>query len=323
MPGNEKYRNTLLYGLISQSPEYGILMIDPNTMDVNINTEYLNLITALNIPFFVILSKSERLSAKSLDSTLDFLNTEIRKRDKLLMEVLTQEDLVLYSKIFLAENIVPMFTLSFKTQKNTDLLINFLNLLPARNNWDQSSPTEFYLEKWFFRSKRVILCGIMIRGVASIGDKVLLGPDSLGSFSPIQILGIHVKEISVQSVYAGQFCSFEVEFAAELRRGMVLVDYKSSPLSAYEFECIIWTIDACQCNRTLKSSYKPLIYTQTITQCVYIVNGPKTVAPNTVMKFWFHFLYHAEYITLGTKLMIKDTFMTAIGTITSIKSISS
>ena len=134
MPGNEKYRSTLLYGLISQSPEYVILMIDPNTMNPDSNTEYLNLVAALKLPFILILSKSDRVSSKSLDTTLDFLHTELRKREKILMEVINQEDAVLYSRIFLQENITPMFTVSFKTQKNTDLLLSFLNLLPARHN---------------------------------------------------------------------------------------------------------------------------------------------------------------------------------------------
>lgn len=319
LPGKKKYRNTFLYGLISQSPDYAILMIDSTSMDPVVNVEYLNLITALNLPFVVILSKSERISSKTLESTLDFLQTELRKRDKILMEVLNQDDLVLYSRVFIQESIIPLFTLSLKTQKNTELLINFLNLLPSRNTWDQFSSVEFYLEKWYIRESCVILCGIMIKGKALMGEKLLLGPDTNGNFHSVQISGIHVKEVSVNSVTAGQFCSFQVQTSAELRRGMVLVDHKAHPISAYEFECVIFTIDTCQDSRILKSSYKPLIYTQTITQCAYIVSGPKIVSPNLAIKLKFHFLYNAEYLTIGTKLMIKDTFMTALGTITSVE----
>ena len=163
----------------------------------------------------------------------------------------------------------------------------------------------------------------MIKGKARIGEKLLLGPDNFGNFQLVQISGIHVKEISVHTVSAGQFCSFQVNTVRDLRRGMVLIDVNTTPVSAYEFECVIWTIDTFQNCRVLKSSYKPLIYTQTITQCAYIIAGPKNVMPNTVMKFKFHFLYHPEYITAGTKLMIKDTFMTALGTIINVKLVNS
>lgn len=322
LPGNERYRNTLLYGLISQSPDYALLMIDPSTMDSLANIEYLNLIQALQLPLIIVLSKAERLSARALDCTFDFLYSELRKTEKILMEVSNQDDVILYARTFLQENLVPVFTISFKTQKNTDLLVNFLSLLPVRNNWDELSSTEFYLEKWYNRQNSVILCGIMVHGKVSVLDKLLLGPDPGGNFHTVHISEIHVKEVAVGSVSAGQFCSFRVNSFPELRRGMVLVDTSSRPMPSYEFECLIWMIGTNQPNRVLKSSYKPLIYTQTITQCAYIIQGPKTIMPNTVMKFRFHFLYHAEYITPGTKLIIKDTFMTALGTITKVNYVS-
>lgn len=320
LPGMLKYRSTLLYGLISQSPDYAILMIDPSNFQKSLNQDYLNLIMALNLPVFIILSKCEQVSGHSIDLVLDFLQFELCKRNKILMEVLNQDDVVLYSKTFPAENIVPVFCVSFKTQKNTELLLSFFNLLPAINCWDKGSATEFYLEKWFIRKNETILCGIMIKGKVRVGQQLLLGPDCYGNFKEITIQSICVKRTEVLRVNAGQFCSFLVKDPGPLRRGMVLIDCNSIPRTSYEFECLIWTIDSGQPIRNVKSTYKPLIYTQTITQCVNIVSGPRTINPNTVMKFRLRFLYHPEYITNGTRIMIKDTFMTALGTVTEIKS---
>ncbi|OMJ86445.1 hypothetical protein SteCoe_12025 [Stentor coeruleus] len=321
LPGNKKYRSTLFYGLISQCPEYFILMIDPSNMNPSNNTEYLSMITALNIPFMIILSKCDKATSSKVDGTLDYLRGELCKREKILLEVLSPEDVVLYSRTFLQENIVPVFSISLKTSLNKDLVISFLNLLPSRNNYEECSSTEFYLEKWYTRESMVILCGIMIKGKARLGEKLLLGPDLSGKFIPVIVLGIHVKEISVHSVTAGQFCSFQVNKVQELRRGMVLVDVTSNPMPSLEFECLVWTIDDSINTRIIKSSYKPLVYTQTITQCVAIVSGPEQVNPHEIMKFKFHFLYHPEYITIGTKLMIRDTFMTALGTIITVRRI--
>ena len=318
LPGNAKYRSTLLYGLISQSPDYALLMIDPSSMDLSANTEYLDLITALHLPLIIVLSKSERISAKSLDSTFDFLHSTLLKSEKILLEVSSQAEVLLLARTFLQENLVPVFTVSFKTQKNTDLLVSFLNLLPMCNSWDEQSSTEFYLEKWFKRQSSVILCGIMIRGKVSTGGKLLLGPDSAEAFQTVEVTGIHVNGVAVAAASAGQFCSFKVGTSPELRRGMVLVDVGARPVPSFEFECVIRIVDEGQSVRALKPSYKPLIYTQTIAQCAFVVAGPKAVAPGGGMKFRLHFLYHAEYITPGTRLMIKDTFMTALGTITRV-----
>ena len=320
LPGKIKYRNTLLYGLISQSPDYAILMIDPSNFQQTQNQDYLSLIMALNLPVFIVLSKCEKVSSNNHDQVLDFLQSELCKRNKILMEVLNEDDVVLYSKTFPVENIVPVFCVSFKTQKNTDLLVSFFNLLPAINCWDKGSATEFYLEKWFLRKNGTVLCGIMMKGKVRVGQQLLLGPDSFGNFKEITVLCIRVKETEVFRVNAGQFCSFLVKDPGHLRRGMVLIDLDSIPRTSYEFECLIWTIDSGQPIRNIKSTYKPLIYTQTITQCVYIISGPLTIDPNTIMKFRLRFLYHPEYITNGTRIMIKDTFMTALGTITEIKS---
>ena len=317
LPGNPKYRNTMLYGLISQSPDYAILMIDPSNFEESINLEYLNLIMALKLPVFIILSKSEKATSRQTDHVLDFLSSEFSKRDKILLEVLSQDDVVLYSKTFPVENIVPLFNISFKTKSNTSLLLDFFNLIPAINCWDKASSTEFYVEKWFNRNNSKIICGVMIKGRVRVGQRLLLGPDVNGGFRDVSVQGIRVRHTEVQSVSAGQFCSFLVKSIGELRRGMVLVDCDSVPKISYEFECLIWTIDSGQPIRNLKSTYKPLIYTQTITQCVYIVSGPRTVNPNTIMKFRLRFLYHPEYLTNGTRIMIKDTFMTALGTVTS------
>lgn len=318
LPGHEKYKSTLLNGLISQSPDYAALMIDPSTFNPITNQEYLNLLVALNIPHFIILTKCEKVSNKNLDSVLDFLTSALSKQQKLLIEVQSQSDALLLSKTFVNEKIVPVFSFSLKTQKNSEFFVQFLNLLPNIHSWDPLSATEFYVEKCFQKETGTVLCGFLKKGVISLGNRLLLGPDNIGNFQNVEIRTIRVKELERVEALAGQFCSLLVAEIVESRKGMVLVDSEKVAKTVYEFECWMWTIDS-GLERNVKSSYKPLIYMQNSSQCTCIVLGPRIVSSNEPMKFRLRFLYRPEFLEMGSRIMVRDSFMTAVGTVSCLK----
>ena len=100
---------------------------------------------------------------------------------------------------------------------------------------------------------------------------------------------------------------------------MVLLDLSSRPKASMEFDCEISPIDKIQEVRVIKNGYQPLICTQTIRQCARIINendSEMVLSENTRLKL--KFLYRPEYIEQDTKLMIRDTFVTALGKITKV-----
>lgn len=318
LPGLDKFKSTLLNGLISQSPDYAALMIDPSTFNPSTNQEYLNLLAALNIPYFIILSKCEKVSNKSLDSVLDFLTSELSKHNKMLIEVQSYSDALLMSKTFVSEKIVPVFSFSLKTHKNSDFFVQFLNLLTFVNSWDPLSATEFYVDKCYQKEKGTVLCGLLKKGIIRVGKQLLLGPDNAGNFQSIVVRDIRVMEVERIEAYAGQFCSLLATEVVEPRKGMVLVDSEKLANTVYEFECWMWTIDS-GLERTLNHSYKPLIFMQNSSQCTCIVAGPKIVSSREPMKFRLRFLYRPEFLEMGSRIMVKDNFMTAVGTVSCLK----
>jgi hypothetical protein len=122
---------------------------------------------------------------------------------------------------------------------------------------------------------KVIVSGIVNRGIIRSGSKYHLGPYNNGCFKIVEILNIHCKKIPVKSVRKGQYCSIWIKSAVEkikredLRKGMVLLDMQIKPVATKIFEADIWTIDGTR--KMLKSKYQPVLNIKHIRQGCRIV----------------------------------------------------
>ena len=159
----------------------------------------------------------------------------------------------------------------------------------------------------------------MVNGTVNTGQWMLLGPDDNGKYQEVQILCIHCKEIKVLSVKAGHFCSFEFNDHYPVRSGMVLLDTEAMPTAAYTFECELVVTDDVTGPRTMKSTYQPVVHVGMIKQSAKLVAGDVTeIRHDEMFRVKLQFIYHPVYLVPGAKLLIKDTFMTAVGTITEV-----
>jgi GTPase len=292
-------------------------MIDPSNYSEAQNRDYLNVIFALNLPLFVILSKSEKCSTHHVDSVLSFLSLEISRHQSMLLEMESPEDIILSSRTFVNEKIVPVFTLSLKTHKNTDIFVSFLNLLPQIHVWDSSSHSEFFIEKCKSKEEETLLTGFLKKGSLKTGQEVFIGPDNSGNFIKTQIFSIKVKDVESDSVSAGHFCSILVGQVQDMREGMVMVDRKELAKTTFEFQCWVCPINTFKGERETRG-YKPMIYMQNTSQQACVLSGPASIVSGETMKFRFRFLQRPEYLIIGTRIMVNDEFITAMGTVSSI-----
>ena len=56
-----------------------------------------------------------------------------------------------------------------------------------------------------------MVSGTCLRGTIRLNDTLLLGPDPLGQFQPIQVKTIHRKRMPVRELGAGQTASFALK----------------------------------------------------------------------------------------------------------------
>lgn len=63
------------------------------------------------------------------------------------------------------------------------------------------------------------MSGTTLQGVIQLNDTLLLGPDPLGTFTPITVKSIHRKRMSVKEVHGGQTASFALKKVGVPRLG--------------------------------------------------------------------------------------------------------
>jgi len=212
-----------------------------------------------------------------------------------------------------------------------------------------------------------------------------LGPTKEGTFLQVEIESIRCLKELVQSVHAGQICSFAIKPGAtadawlkaggQLRRGMVLMDQYKEYKATRSFMGEIWTIDGT--TKQISTTYQPLINCQHIRQAAsikpnkeatFLDSSPqrqidmvaslfKDKSPETKdnemeelpklthqrsrsypknlfkeeeksplkvevsakrTKWLFRFLYHPEYLELGSTFVIADSSLHAFGEITAL-----
>lgn len=56
-----------------------------------------------------------------------------------------------------------------------------------------------------------VVSGTTLQGVIQLNDTLLLGPDPLGTFTPITVKSIHRKRMPVKEVHGGQTASFALK----------------------------------------------------------------------------------------------------------------
>jgi GTPase len=330
LAGSEKYAKSVIIGLCSQFPDYAVIVIDACTGLDEISRTHMQLAYGLQLPTSIIINKVDKATPTQLKETIDSVNQELITYNRIQLIMDNEEDVIKFSPMFLHERITPVFPISCVTGEKLELLRSFLNVLPIREEWDNlNSEAEFSIEKSIKKEGLgLIVGGVVIRGTVNNGQRMLIGPNNDGGFQSVIIRSIHCKHVAVRSVKAGQFCSFSLSKDINTRRGMVILDQDTQPCAAWEFECSIRAVDSITEIRTFKVNYQPLIHTETIRQCAALVLGDSDketeeltrlkIPPETEVVLHLRFLYHPEYLMQGTKLMIRDTFMTAVGEITKV-----
>ena len=318
--GSEKYAKSVISGMCSHLPDYAILVVDAVRGFHEITHGHLQLALALNLPLIVVITKVDKSSNLELNTTLDSISLPA---GRLKLEIETKDDVIMVSNLFLSEGIVPVFKVSSVTLEGLDTLTSFLNLLPITKDWDHTSEKLFVIEQIIEKpdAKGKIVGGALLKGTVHVGQKMWLGPDQAGGFDHVTISNIHCKRVAVRSAKAGQFCSFLLSEDKPIRGGMVLLDLNSVPKAAMEFVCELRTVDRDKEVRTIKSNYQPLVHTQTVRQCAKLCDLDQEFEVSHGQSFTLRlkFLYRPEFLEKGTRLMIRDNFMTAVGVILEVE----
>lgn len=203
-------------------------MVAANNGLIGMSKEHLGIALALNVPVMVVVTKIDICPPNILEETITQI-TKIMKSPgarKIPTFIKTREECIDTATQFVSQRICPVFLVSNVTGENLDLVRTFLNILPHHGRYNMDAPFEFHINDTFsVPFTGTVISGIVKSGIIHEGDSVLVGPDSLGQFTPTAIRSIERKRIRVPAASAGQSASFALKKLKrkDVRKGMVVL----------------------------------------------------------------------------------------------------
>lgn len=286
--------------------------------------EHLGIALALNVPVMVVVTKIDICPPNILDETIKQI-TKIMKSPgarKIPTFIKTREECIETATQFVSQRICPVFLVSNVTGENLDLVRTFLNILPRHGRYNADGPFEFHVNDTFsVPFTGTVVSGIIKSGVIHEGDNVLIGPDSLGQFTPTSIRSIERKRIRVPAASAGQSASFALKKLRrkEVRKGMVVlprVEGQPPPKVHREFIAEVLILSHAT---TIKTKYQAMLHVGPVSQtCAIIDIDRELIRTGDRATVAFQFVQRPEYLAPGDRLLFREGRTKGLGIVKAV-----
>ncbi|KAK5938517.1 hypothetical protein PMZ80_009488 [Knufia obscura] len=310
LAGHERYLRTTVFGLLSSSPNYCLLMVAANNGLIGMSKEHLGIALALNVPVMVVITKIDICPPQILEQTITQLTRILKSPGarKIPIFIKTHQETVQTATQFVSQRICPIFQVSNVTGECLDLVRTFLNILPHHGHYDAEAPFEFHINDTFsVPFVGTVVSGVVKSGVIHAGDTVQVGPDSLGGFQTTNIRSIERKRISVPFASAGQSASFALKRIRrkEVRKGMVVLPKLDTPPKVYrEFTAEVLILSHAT---TIRPKYQAMLHVGPVSQtCAIIEIDREYIRTGDRATVAFRFVQRPEYLAIGDRILFRE-----------------
>eukprot|EP00095_Tigriopus_kingsejongensis_P000675 maker-scaffold340_size202118-snap-gene-1.21 protein:Tk00675 transcript:maker-scaffold340_size202118-snap-gene-1.21-mRNA-1 annotation:"gtp-binding protein 2" len=327
LAGHQKYLRTTLSGLTGYCPHYVMLVVSAGAGVVSMTQDLLSMAVALEVPFFIMVTKVDMTPRAKLQSTLESLQTLLASvgSNRVPLVVNSTDDCITAAGNALKENVVPIFCVSAVTGTGLKLAKRFLHLLPPgagvkeQEKLEQDHP-EFQIDEIFdVPGVGTVVGGFVTQGIITEGMTMNLGPMADGSFHPVEVASIKRNRTSCRLVRATQSAALAIEFPyAELRRGMSLVNPRAQETHACQY--FQAKISVLFHPTLISKGFQTTVHIGNVRQTAVIegILAPKGLQNNDQASVMFRFIRHPEYIKVGQRLLFREGRSKGIGKITQI-----
>ncbi|RYP67196.1 hypothetical protein DL770_008669 [Monosporascus sp. CRB-9-2] len=324
LAGHERYLRTTVFGLLSSSPNYCLLMVAANNGLIGMSKEHLGIALALNVPIMVVVTKIDICPPNILEQTIQQI-TKILKSPaarKLPIFIRNREECINTATQFVSQRLCPIFQVSNVTGENLDLVRTFLNILPHHGRYDADAPFEFHVNDTFsVPFVGTVVSGIVKSGVIHAGDNVLIGPSGIGEFIQTSIRSIERKRIGVPAASAGQSASFALKKVRrkDVRKGMVVlpkIEGQPMPKVYREFVAEVLILSHAT---TIKTKYQAMLHVGPVSQTCAIIDVDRPfIRTGDRATVAFRFVQRPEYLAKGDRLLFREGRTKGLGIVLSV-----
>ncbi|KGM91979.1 uncharacterized protein PADG_11959 [Paracoccidioides brasiliensis Pb18] len=323
LAGHERYLRTTVFGMLSSSPNYCLLMVAANNGIIGMSKEHLGIALSLNIPVMVIVTKIDICPPHILQQTITQLTRILKSPGarKIPVFIKTLEETVNTATQFVNQRICPIFQVSNVTGECLDLVRIFLNILPHHGHYDADAPFEFLVNDTFsVPFVGTVVSGIVKSGVIHVGDPIMIGPDSLGQFRTTAIKSIERKRIAVHACSAGQSASFALKGIRrkEVRKGMVVLPMLDQPPKVYrEFVAEVLILSHAT---TIKTKYQAMLHVGAVSQTCAIIDIDRDyIRTGDRALVAFRFIQRPEFVSVGDRILFREGRTKGLGIVKAVR----
>ncbi|PGH34984.1 hypothetical protein GX50_02224 [[Emmonsia] crescens] len=323
LAGHERYLRTTVFGMLSSSPNYCLLMVAANNGIIGMSKEHLGIALSLNVPVMVVVTKIDICPPNILQQTLTQLTRILKSPGarKIPIFIKTREETVNTATQFVNQRICPIFQVSNVTGESLDLVRTFLNILPHHGHYDAGAPFEFLVNDTFsVPFVGTVVSGVVKSGVVHAGDPIMIGPDSLGQFRTTAIKSIERKRISVHACSAGQSASFALKGVRrkEVRKGMVVLPKLDQPPKVYrEFVAEVLILSHAT---TIKTKYQAMLHVGAVSQTCAIIDIDRDyIRTGDRALVAFRFIQRPEFVSVGDRILFREGRTKGLGIVKAVR----
>ncbi|TPX13051.1 uncharacterized protein E0L32_006477 [Thyridium curvatum] len=322
LAGHERYLRTTVFGLLSSSPNYCLLMVAANNGLVGMSKEHLGIALALNVPVMVVITKIDICPPNILEQTITQITRILKSPGarKIPIFIKNRDECVSTATQFVSQRICPIFQVSNVTGENLDLVRTFLNILPHHGRYDSDASFEFHINDTFsVPFVGTVVSGIVKSGVIHAGDSVWVGPDSNGNFTATSIRSIERKRIVVPAASAGQSASFALKKMRrkDVRKGqVVLTKTEEQPKVYRDFIAEVLILSHAT---TIKTKYQAMLHVGPVSQTCAIIDVDRPfIRTGDRATVAFRFVQRPEYLAPGDRILFREGRTKGLGIVKSV-----
>lgn len=207
LAGHRRYLKTTIQALTGYSPHFSMLVVSAEGIN-SMTYEHLDLIQALDISYFIVVTKIENTPFEATVAKLKSVLATIERRKRPFL-IRSNDDVITASARKFPKQIVPIFCVSNVTGEGLDLLTRFLFLLsPGISNAEkerlEQEPCEFIVDEIFkIPGVGSVVGGLLVKGVLREDTAMRIGPLQNGSFYSVIVQSIHRNRAPCRVVRAG------------------------------------------------------------------------------------------------------------------------
>lgn len=336
-PGHEEFTKTMIRSILGAYNQYGFVLIpadDEYKLIMNnirklgeakldsTTREHLLLMITRETPFFVIITKLDKVDERKYSLVLNVIKKTLKKVGKIPFNIRTETDLEIIAKEINHNTIVPIISVSAKNGKNIKLLIDLLRAIkPTITEKLLNKPALAYIDKIYkgIPGTNVVITATLVSGILKEGQEVKIGPDINGLFFDAKIKSLEIFNKKVTRVMAGGLFGAELKRIEPkiLRRGQVIADPDFIPNPVKEFEAQILVTKH---PTIIKEGYQPVLHCRTIRQAVKITkiyNKPYLVIGDNA-RVRIKLIRYPEIILKNDIIVLREASTKAIGHVLSL-----